>query len=198
MQGETRRSLILRLANRDDHEAWSQFNSVYRQFVYLLAMKRGLQPADGDEVVQAVFTNVSAALQKRPHDWEKAKFRTWLYRITFNAIANFRRSIRPDQGTGGSTATLQFESIPQCEFDPLEYDEAFEKSVFEWAAKSIQQEFQTSTWEAFWLTAVSGLTCETTANRLGLKVGSVYAARSRVIRRLREKVKEFDESCQID
>ena len=62
-----------------------------------------------------------------------------------------------------------------------------------WAARQIEREFQPDTWQAFWLTAVEGRSCEDAAAELNKGVGTIYAARSRVMKRLQEKVKEYDE-----
>jgi len=45
---------------------------------------------------------------------------------------------------------------------------------------------------AFWLTTVEDLSIDRASEELGKSVGSVYAARSRVMRRLKEKVREFE------
>lgn len=194
---ETQKSLIVRLADRHDSDAWFQFSNVYRSVIYSMARKHGLQDADADEVVQTVFSNISNALAQRPHDWARAKFRTWLFRVTFNAISNKFRSAKPDLGSGDTAVIGQLNRVPS----PVElgdYDEAYEKAIFRWAAKQIRSEFQEETWNAFWMTAVMGRSCEDVARAIGKEIGSVYAARSRIIRRLRKKIKDFDESCQID
>jgi RNA polymerase sigma-70 factor (ECF subfamily) len=65
--------------------------------------------------------------------------------------------------------------------------------VFRWAADQIRQEFRPATWDAFWLTAIENQSVEQTAQQLGLSCGTIYAARSRIMRRLKEKVYEFDD-----
>ena len=48
------------------------------------------------------------------------------------------------------------------------------------------------TWNAFWLTAVEGQDCDQVASQLGKNRGAVYAARSRVMRRIQEQVTELE------
>ena len=59
-------------------------------------------------------------------------------------------------------------------------------------SRQIEREFQPDTWQAFWQTAVEGRSCEDVAAQLNKGVGAVYAARSRVMKRLQEKVKEYE------
>ena len=52
--------------------------------------------------------------------------------------------------------------------------------------------FQETTWQAFWRTAVEGEPAAEAARALGLSVGAVYVAKSRVLARLREQVQELE------
>ena len=52
----------------------------------------------------------------------------------------------------------------------------------------VKQEFQASTWQAFWLTAVEGKPADEAARITRLSPGAVYVAKSRVLARLKEVV----------
>ena len=60
--------------------------------------------------------------------------------------------------------------------------------VGRWAARQIRDEFQPATWDAFWRTAVEGQDAAEVARELQKNTGAIYAAKSRVMRRLREKI----------
>ncbi len=199
---DTKISLILRLAESNDHDAWREFAAGYQPVIHWAAVKKGLQTADADEVVQQVMVSIYRALQNRPHDPERAKFRTWLFRVTHNAIINLVLRRSPDIAKGGSDDS-EIEQLSNLadgsEPDKWEaYQREYERAVFRWAASKIQPEFSETTWAAFQLTLVEGASCEAAAEKLGKEIGSIYAARSRVMRQLRKKVEEFDESCQIE
>jgi RNA polymerase sigma-70 factor (ECF subfamily) len=66
-----------------------------------------------------------------------------------------------------------------------------------WAATQIRDEFQPTTWNAFWMTAVEGLAVDEAARKLNRTPGSVYAARSRVMRRLKEKTEQFEQDSLV-
>ena len=68
----------------------------------------------------------------------------------------------------------------------------YRREVFNWAARQIRDEFQPDTWESFWRTAVDGRPVPEVAAALGKSAGAVYAARGRVMRRLREKISEWE------
>lgn len=200
---DTRNSLIMRLGQTSNVEVWSEFVAAYQPVIQWAAKKQGLQSADVDDVVQQVLTSISVALKRRPHDPERARFRTWLYRVTHNAILNSIHRQKPDRAQGGDTSLGVLAAI-ETPADYLDqYDNEYERAAFLWAATKIRPEFQAQTWHAFWLSMVEGKSTDEVASLVGEKfcrpfsVGSVYAAKSRVLKRLREKVGEFDESCQI-
>ena len=69
----------------------------------------------------------------------------------------------------------------------------YRREVFRWAARQVRKEFRQDTWDAFWLTAVEGRSVEAVAKELAKDAGAIYAARSRVMRRIREKVTEYEQ-----
>jgi RNA polymerase sigma factor (sigma-70 family) len=191
---ETRPSLLLRLADRADQAAWQEFAQIYTPVVYRLALRRGLQHADAEDLSQQVLTAIARAIDRWQTDPTRAKFRTWLHRVAQNQIINALTRAAPDRATGDATqfANLQnhaARSQPDSELVRLE----LRREVFRWAAQSIRDEFRPATWDAFWLTAVENQTVEQAAQQLNISCGAIYAARSRIMRRLKEKVCEFDE-----
>src|SRR5437868_2148933 len=97
---ETRPSLLVRLKDRTDHQAWFEFTEIYRPVVFRLACRRGMQPADADDLVQQVFSAVARVIDSWEIDPQRGHFRTWLSRVATNAILNALSRERPDKGSG--------------------------------------------------------------------------------------------------
>lgn len=191
---ETRVSLLIRLRNPADQEAWSEFVEIYRPVIWRLARGKGLQEADAQDLVQQVLLNVSRAVAQWQPDSERARFRTWLNRVAENAIWNALCRRRPDRGSGNS----EIHAILDLHPDDAAADTALlrlehRREVFRWAARQVRPEFQAHTWDAFWLTAVEDWDIERVARHLGKNAGAIYAARSRVMRRLQQKIAEYAE-----
>jgi len=189
---ETRDSLLLRLADAADHEAWCQFTAIYRPLIYRVARRRGLQDADAQDLAQRVLLSVAGAIDQWHTRPKRARFRTWLHTVAKNTVIDHLRTAKLDVAEGGTSAQLRLQEATDSRADEAELDREYQRELFRWAAREVRGEFEETTWRAFWLTAVDGLSIPAVADELGKTVGAVYIARSRVMQRLRAKIRDFD------
>jgi RNA polymerase sigma-70 factor (ECF subfamily) len=186
----TRASLLVRLRDGQDREAWQQFVQVYAALIYNFARKRGLQDADAADLMQDVLRSVASAAGRLEYDPRKGSFRGWLYTITRNKIYSFLDgNRRRPRGIGGSGShELLEEQASRDDGTQDQWDREYERRLFAWAADRVKGEFQETTWRAFWLTAVEDKSAKEAGQLLGLSVGAVYVAKSRVLARLRVEI----------
>ena len=192
---ETRSSLLLRMRNSRDGQAWAQFLELYEPLVYRLARGKGLQDADARDLTQQVLMAVAERVEDWNPDRSRGSFRGWLYRVARNLIVNLlvQRERHP-QATGDSNVQqwINQQPAPAADESAL-FDLEYRRQLFRWAARHIRGEFRPSTWDAFWRTSVEGCAIKRAAEELELSVGAVYIARSRVLARLRQKIEACDE-----
>ncbi len=99
----TRASLLVRLRDGDDADAWGEFARIYAPVIYGFARKRGLQDADAADLMQEVLRSVSSAARRLEYDPARGTFRGWLFTVTRNKIFNFMDSrSRRVQASGDS------------------------------------------------------------------------------------------------
>lgn len=190
---QTRHSLIARIQDTEDNRAWSEFIEAYSPFVYEFLRRRGLQPADAADVTQDVMRTVFRSVDRFQHTQRQGAFRKWLLSIARSRHCDFLRRHDPHAAGTGDTQTLKQlgeQPIPEEEYatDELEY----RRYVFRWAADRVRRDVQPSSWQAFRLTYVDGVSCSDAAKRLDISIEAVYMSRSRILSRLREKIREFE------
>ena len=191
----TRASLLIRIQDPADAEAWRQFFELYAPVIYGFARKRGLQDADAADLMQDVLRSVAGAAERLNYDPAKGTFRGWLYSVTRNKIFNFLDKQRHHaRGSGDSGSQRRLEELAAPEEDREEWDRDYERHRFNWAAERIREEFQETTWQAFWMTAVDGLSAKDAGSKLTMSPGAVYVAKSRVIARLREEIETLNDA----
>jgi RNA polymerase sigma-70 factor (ECF subfamily) len=171
----------LRLRDRADQTAWNEFAEIYRPVIFSLAKMKGFQDADAEDIAQLVLASVLGAT-----------FRTWLHRVTHHALINAVSRRKPDRAAGDSVVQGYLNQLiaePKADSELIQLE--YRREMFRWAAKQIEGEFHAGTWQAFWRTTVEGEPIDRVATSLGKGIGSIYAARSRVMARLREKISEL-------
>jgi RNA polymerase sigma-70 factor (ECF subfamily) len=188
----TRPSLLVRIRDADDDQAWSQFVEIYAPLVYGFLRKHGLQDADAGDLTQETLRAVARAAGDLEYDPERGTFRAWLFTVVRNKLRNFLASPkRREQGAGDSDAQNRLAELAAPEHNSAEWDLDYERRIFRWAAEQVRGEVQPKTWQAFWLTAVEGKAVKAVAKELGLTIASVYLAKSRVTARLKEHVQQL-------
>ncbi len=192
----TRPSLLVRIRDPRDGPAWSQFVEIYAPLVYGYARKCGLQDADAADVTQEVLRSVSRAAGKLEYDPQRGSFRGWLFTTVRNKLRNFlaSRSIQ-EQGSGDTGQHKLLQEVPAPEEDHAAgWEQEYQQQVFAWAIAQVRGSFQESTWQAFWRTAVDGKSGKEVAKELGLTVAAVYLAKGRVMAKLKEQIRQVDDT----
>jgi RNA polymerase sigma-70 factor (ECF subfamily) len=189
----TRASLLVRIRDPHDQEAWRQFVDIYASVVYGFARHRGLQDADAADLMQEVLRAVSRSANRLDYDPSRGSFRGWLYTVTRNKLYNFlngRKNHERGSGDSGAQERLEEQAAP---VDDALWDQEYERRLFDWAAEQARPEFQDATWQAFWQTAVEGKGAKEVGDRLGMSLGAVYVAKSRILARLKELIHQVEE-----
>jgi RNA polymerase sigma-70 factor (ECF subfamily) len=194
----TRASLIVKLRDPADTNAWREFVTLYEPLVYKLARRKGLQDADARDLCQEVFRTVARAIDRWDTDPARrgGSFRGWLSRIARNLLVNFLTR-RPYRLRGSGSTSVQELLEAQPAEDPSAsavFETEYRRRLFQWAADEVKGEFAPTSWTAFWQTAVEGRRPGDVAAELGLSVGAVYIARSRVLARLRHRIEQRGEA----
>lgn len=190
----TRVTLLTRLRDGRDGDAWREFVQIYGPVVYRFARNRGLQDADAADLMQDVLRSVARNAPKMEYDPARGTFRGWLYTVTRNKIYNFLSGQRHrPRASGDADAQERLDATPAREEDgpDADWEKEYQRRLTARAMERVKGEFQPATWEAFWGTAVDGKPAGEVGAGLKMSPGAVYVAKSRVLARLRDEVKKL-------
>lgn len=186
---DTEATLVRRLADRDDDAAWNRFDLLYRPVIYRYARSSGLQHSDAETIVAEVMTRVFRAAQRwaSPSDSQRPDhFRAWLQRVSKNALLNLVTRQLQRRGTGGTSHQLNLAGRPEPDDAARSrWEHQHRQHVFRIAAREVQATVDEDHWAIFWQTHVEGRPANEAAKEFGHSIGSVYAIRSRLVKRLR-------------
>jgi RNA polymerase sigma-70 factor (ECF subfamily) len=190
----TRASLLVRLRDPRDDDAWREFVGVYAPLIYGYVRKQGLQDADAADLCQDVLTAVAGAIGRLEYDPARGAFRNWLFTIVRHKLSSRRKTgSRHPQLCNDALAV---HVMQQCAAPAAtaEWETEWERSVFAWACEQVRPNVTDASWHAFWRTAIDGQSSKQVAAELGMTVAAIYVARSRVLARLRELVQSASDS----
>src|SRR5262245_44373845 len=98
----TRASLLVRLRDPRDGDAWRLFADTYVPLVYGHLRRHGLQEADAADVAQEVLTQVARSIGGFDYQPERGRFRGWLGAVVRSKLARFfKQQGRAAHAAGG-------------------------------------------------------------------------------------------------
>jgi RNA polymerase sigma factor (sigma-70 family) len=190
---QTSPTLLGRLRQQPtDQAAWGQFVERYGRLILAWCRQTRLQDADIEDITQIVLLQLADKLRTFPYDPSKS-FRGWLRTLTRHAWSDFVEARqRAGRGTGDSAIEERLQTLPARDDLVARLEEEFDREVLEEASARIRLRVEPSSWQAFQLTAVEGLTAAEAATRLGKQVAAVAKARRRVQKMLAEEVGKLE------
>jgi RNA polymerase sigma-70 factor (ECF subfamily) len=191
----TRPSLLARIKDTGDRQAWAEFVDIYAPLIYGFAHKQGLQDADAADLTQEVLGAVARSAARLDYDPARGTFRSWLFRVVRNELSDLVAAKRRHQvGSGDTDMKRRLEAKPApTAAEAADWESDYERQLFALACEQVRRDFQESTWQAFWLTAIRGKSGKEVAGFLGITTAAVYLAKRRVIARLRQQIDHLRE-----
>ncbi|MEM9353650.1 MAG: sigma-70 family RNA polymerase sigma factor [Planctomycetota bacterium] len=189
----TRGSLLGRIRDTNDADAWAAFVDIYGPLVYRYGRRKGLQDSDAADLSQAVLTEVARCIDRFSYDPSLGRFRNWLMVIARHQLSSLADKHVRHAGSGDSRVAVELHQLPADDDLEERFESEYREHLFRWAADKVRDEVEESTWLAFWRTSVEGAPPQKVADELEKKVGSIYVAKSRIVLRIRELIASVDD-----
>ena len=179
---------LLERARARQPEAWHRLVDLYRPLVLYWCGRNGVKADDVEDVTQEVFTAASIGLVNFRRDRPDDTFCGWLRVITRNeCLQHFRRDKGKARAAGGDSDEL-LHAIADPTPNPDAEEESVIGGIYPRAMELVRGEFESRTWEMFWLTVVEDRDTDDVGKQLGVSAAAVRQAKSRILRRIKEEV----------
>lgn len=193
----TNPSLLLRLRDCGNQRAWDEFVQIYAPLIFGFCRKHKLQEADASDVTQEVLLSVLGAIRDFEYRPARGRFRGWLLTVTRSKLGDYYRRLNRYNEVWSHAATQLGIQWDVSGGQPIDWERDYRRHLFEWAVAKVQQEVTTSTWKAFVETMLQERATREVAAELGMSIGAVYIAKSRVLSRLKQLMSSVDESGEV-
>ena len=187
----TRVTLLARLREETpDAEAWSEFVGTYGPAVLGWCRRFGLQQADAEDVTQTVLLRLARRMKTFAYD-EGKSFRAYLRTVTRYALNDFLAE-KTEAGSGDTALMHTLQSVAAREELETRLDGLFDRELLDEAMTRVRRRVEPHTWAAFESTAFGGLSGAEAAEALGMKVATVFKAKSKVVQAIREELARLE------
>lgn len=179
---ETRVSLLLRIKDDRDSNAWQEFDTIYRPMLYRFAKAYGAHDSDAEDVVQQCMGAIHAHIKEFEYDPSKGRFKGWLKTLVNNRMRNRFRKQKEEIARTQHFAGLQSpESNPESMFDKIWMDEHLKHAL-----KVVRRDVEEKTFKAFVMYVIEEKPVEEVCTALDLNQNQVHKAKYRLTRKLAE------------
>jgi RNA polymerase sigma factor (sigma-70 family) len=181
----TRRTLLHRLRDVDDHAGWREFFEIYWRLIYAVAKRSGLNGFEAEEVVQETVITAARKIPEFRYDPAVGSFRGWLLTIARWRIADQFRKRNP-------TASPEEIADPVVSnFDDM-WAEEWEKHLLSSGLEILKNKVSSEQFQIFECYVIKGWSAQKVAETLQVRVNSVYLAKNRLSPMLREIVARIE------
>jgi RNA polymerase sigma-70 factor (ECF subfamily) len=184
---ETSLSLLKQLQEAPNAATWQQLYDIYEPLIARWLARSPLQAADREDLKQEVLQTI---VQKLPtfQRLREGSFRAWLRVVTVNRVREFWRARKHlPVATGDSDFLEKLQELADPESELAQRWEAeHDRHVAHRLLELLAPQFEPHIILAFQKVVQEGKKPAAVAAELGMGVAAVYAATSRILRRLRE------------
>jgi RNA polymerase sigma-70 factor (ECF subfamily) len=179
----TRATLLDRVRDPRDREAWEQFFELYAPLLEGYARANGLGPADAEEVRDRCLAVVAQRMPDFEYERALGTFKAWLFRIAHGKVVDVRRRAREERAP-----TEALRALPSPADDPDElWERRWREEHLRFALARAREAESAAGRDAIDL-LLQHAPVELVRERTQLTVHQVYKVRARLLKRVRESL----------
>jgi RNA polymerase sigma-70 factor (ECF subfamily) len=190
---KTRISLLMRVRDLGDGRSWGEFHAIYRPLIFGYVRGLGLKEYDADELTQEVFCRLMAILPTFELDQRRGRFRTYLWKLTYNMLVS-RARWRRVRDRAEEEWVRRFSEADESVSRELEeaWTLQHRRRILEVVLPKARARVSPRAWACFEGRLVHRQPAAEIAARLGIAPNAVYVYASRVLADVRRRCAEIE------
>lgn len=184
----TTSTILERLRDFKNQAAWEQFAERFRQPVVRFARQMGLADADAEDAAQETLMAFADAYRRGQYQRDRGRLSHWLFGIAYRQSQNARRrhAKHAARRVAGAGNTSPLDDVADEQTAVSQWEQVWEASLLEDCLRQVRQEVEPVTYRAFEMAVRDGRDAADVAASLDVPVKTVYNAKHRVLKRIRE------------
>lgn len=195
MEHVTHESLLLRLQDVRDAQAWDQFHGYYRTFILNFAGNRGCSQQMAQDVLQETMITLTRVMPNFSYNPLRGRFRTFLLTIVTSRIVDaFRREIKYTMARKpghDSSQELYITPEPAGRQWEDEWEREWQQHLLMQALRRVQAKIKPYIYDSFRMYVLEKRPAAEVTETLGIPENTIYQHRRRVIDMLRREITEL-------
>jgi RNA polymerase sigma factor (sigma-70 family) len=191
MSEVTSATLLVRLQDNADHEAWNSFYQFYTPMVLGFCLQKGATQQLASEVLQETMVCLMRTLNSFTYKRETGKFRSFLLNLVQARLCDaLRRQHRSAELFSGEDPVIALDKFcsEQGPADVSEWEHQWRLGLLRQALERIRLKINEQTYRSFKMYVLDELPAAETALSLGISENVVYQHRNRVQGLLRKEI----------
>jgi len=188
----TTTELLHGLFESGNNVVWEEFDRRYRPILFGFLRKSGLSETDAADVAQDTMACFVQDYREHKYDRAQGRLRSWLIGIARCRLADRHRAVARRREARGESAIEVLPDDPQAE---KIWEAEQQRYIFDQAIAELHKtaKFSEKTIEAFERVVLRHAPVATVSRELELSAQEIYNAKNRVVERLREIVRRYEE-----
>jgi len=184
----TRASLLIRIRDARDTQAWSEFHDLYAPLLYRFAKARGLSHEDAEDVRATCYEAIVRQISQFEYDKSKGGFKAWLRTLVNRRMIDLLRKRREQVADTGQLADLV---DTDSSVDEL-WERHWRQQHLRFCVQQARSRISQATFDAFTMLMQDDASVPDVCERLGMTPNQVYKAKAKALDAIRELMQQLD------
>jgi len=189
----TRESLLLKIKDKGDEEAWQEFSDYYLSFVETILKKMNITDDIYNDITQEVLLGIWRVFQSKEGFQKEGKFRHWLGSVIYHKAHNYSKK---HKNFIKNNETIDKKNELEDKDDIENYiDHEWKLFLSNKALEETKKHFRGKAYDVF-LLDLEDKTTEEICEELSLSVHAVYTYRARFKKQLVVEIRQLQEQFE--